>query len=118
MYFLGFKTSFLASIVFVRLKQPDIFHKGNNWRREIPKREHKKKIDSIYKKHDVPPMFWPDSVSVLYAGATLEAKNIDFVRDLRTTPLPDGLQLRPIERYYRKIVKHNLKKEEREKKIC
>lgn len=71
----------------------------------------KKRLLPLYKKHDVPPLFWPDLASAHYAKSTLQwlsENNISFVeKDINPPNCP---QLRPIERYWA-IVKGIFKKE-------
>jgi len=79
---------------------------GENYRKECIK----KRLLLLYKKHDVPPIFWPDLAPAHYANATqdlLEGLNIDFVK--KNMNPPNCPELRPIERYWA-IVKRDLRK--------
>lgn len=71
----------------------------------------KKRLLPLYRKHKVPPLFWPDLASAHYAKSTLQwfsENNIMFVeKDINPPNCP---QLRPIERYWA-IVKRIFKKE-------
>lgn len=70
----------------------------------------KKRLLPLYRKHDIPPIFWPDLATAHYARGTLEllqALNIDFIQ--KSMNPPNCPQLRPIERYWA-FVKRNLSK--------
>lgn len=73
-----------------------------------------KRLYPLYKKHNIPPLFWPDLASAHYAGETvtlLNSKNIDFVK--KDDNPPNCPELRPIERYWATVKRH-LRKDGRE----
>lgn len=69
-----------------------------------------KRLLPLYRKHEVPPVFWPDLASAHYAKSTLQwflENDIQYVeKDINPPNCP---QLRPIERYWA-IVKRTFKK--------
>lgn len=69
-----------------------------------------KRLLPLYRKHDTPPLFWPDLASAHYAKATitlLQQNNVEFVE--KDSNPPNCPELRPIERYWA-IVKRELRK--------
>lgn len=71
----------------------------------------KKRLLPLYRKHESPPLFWPDLASAHYAKPVLQwfsDNNIQFVE--KNINPPNCPELRPIERYWA-IVKRIFKKE-------
>lgn len=61
----------------------------------------KKRLLPLYKKHDTPPVFWPDLASAHYAAATvnwMKLNKVDFIA--KDENPPNCPFLRPIERYW------------------
>lgn len=73
-----------------------------------------KRLLPLYRKHETPPLFWPDLASAHYARETLELlqnKNVEFVK--KEDNPPNCPQLRPIETYWA-LAKARARKDGRE----
>ncbi|XP_047996380.1 uncharacterized protein LOC125234214 [Leguminivora glycinivorella] len=71
----------------------------------------KKRILPLYRRHALPPIFWPDLASAHYAKATLnllDAENVSYIAKIMNPP--NCPELRPIERYWANIKRYLLKK--------
>lgn len=69
-----------------------------------------KSILPLYKRHKVPPLFWPDLASCHYSKKVLEwynANNINFVP--KALNPPNCPELRPIERLWANIKRYSRK---------
>lgn len=70
-----------------------------------------KRLLPLYRKHELPPIFWPDLASAHYAKTTLQWYSENGIKYVEKNINPPNCpQLRPIERYWA-IVKRAFKKE-------
>lgn len=83
---------------------------GQNYRDECIK----KRLLPLYRKHDSPPLFWPDLASAHYSRDTINLLNSKGVRFVEKSENPPNCpQLRPIERYWG-IIKRILRSDGRD----